>query len=272
MSHNPNINGVSTTERFAVIGNLVAHSLSPKIHNLFAKQVNKSLVYEIIQCAHNQFQQQVENFFATGGKGLNVTAPFKQDAYNLAVSTSVRSKQARAANTLWIKDQKLIADNTDGIGFIRDLIRAIDPAGKNILVLGAGGAARGILGPLLSMAPRSLAVLGRSLAQVFAVRQIFPGIADVLEVGDYDIVINATSLGAYTNIWDWEFMRIKPTTYCYDLSYSIEATTPFVRWAKSHGAAAIDGIGMLIEQAAASFLIWHGILPNTQPVLRLFAR
>ncbi|MFI4962610.1 MAG: shikimate dehydrogenase [Legionellales bacterium] len=254
------------SHRFAVIGNPIEHSLSPVIHQYFAQQVPINLTYEKIKGYETTFDQQVSDFFASSGKGLNVTVPFKQRAYDLATKTTPRCEQAQAANTLWMDQGHLWADNTDGIGLLRDLSRHISLPGKRILILGAGGAARGILNPLLEAQPTSLALANRSLQKAATLLVDFPQISclDLRQLrAEYDLIINATSAslkGALIQIPE-HCLSNKP--FCYDLAYQMTKPTAFVAYAKSQGCEAIDGLGMLIEQAAEAFFIWNGFMPRT---------
>ena len=258
------------SSRFAVMGNPIGHSLSPIIHQNFAEQTGIVLTYQKILVELGDFPNQVANFFAEGGVGLNVTLPFKQEAYGLAVVRTSRCQDARAANTLWIKENELYADNTDGVGLIRDLKRHVNLTSNRVLVLGAGGAARGIIAPLLASGIASLTVFGRTVEKAKALKDDFSGIDYVVSLSakdSYDLIINASSAGIHQTPWTWELGCSMPTAFCYDLSYSLQEPTPFVKWAQDQGCFAVDGLGMLVEQAAEAFLIWHGVLPETMPVL-----
>ena len=258
--------------QFAVMGNPIAHSVSPVIHHYFAKQTGIALTYEKILVPEGDFANRVSEFFSNGGRGLNITLPFKQQAYELALVKTPRCEQARAANTLWMADNKLHADNTDGIGLVRDLARHLDLTNQHVLVLGAGGAARGIIAPLLDASIASLAVLNRTVVKAEALQVDFPEIVCVASLSteeSYDLIINATSAGMNQTQWTWRLGCSLSDSFCYDLSYSLHNATPFVRWASARGACSVDGLGMLVEQAAESFLIWHGLLPQTLPVLAL---
>ncbi|CAM2901044.1 shikimate 5-dehydrogenase [Legionella steigerwaltii] len=258
------------SQRFAVIGNPIAHSLSPIIHQCFAKQVNIQLTYEKIKAEDPSFEQIVSDFFAQNGKGLNITLPFKQRAFEMAQQRSFRCKQAGAANTLWMEANQLHADNTDGIGLIRDLSRYISVEGKRVLILGAGGAARGIVYPLLENDPSELIIANRTLTKAEEFQRAFPQTKCVSfnEIkGQFDLVINATSAGLageFVALPD-ECMSAKP--FCYDLSYKQHSATAFVQYARELDCDAADGLGMLVEQAAEAFFIWNGIMPETKEVL-----
>ncbi|MBI2786820.1 MAG: shikimate dehydrogenase [Legionella longbeachae] len=257
--------------RFAVIGNPITHSLSPVIHHYFAKQMDVQLIYEKIKADEQSFEWQVSDFFAQNGKGLNITLPFKQNAFSMAAQSTFRCKQAGAANTLWMEGNQLHADNTDGIGFIRDLNRYIRVQDKRILILGAGGATRGLIYPILENNPAALIVANRTLAKAEELQIAFPqikciGLHEI--TGTFDVVINATSASFSGEVVTVprECMSTKP--FCYDLSYSQDGSTHFVQYARDSGCEAVDGLGMLVEQAAEAFFIWHGLMPETKEVLR----
>lgn len=260
------------TQRFAVMGNPIAHSLSPIIHQNFAKQVQVLLSYEKIKAEEHTFEQQVADFFDQGGKGLNVTLPFKQRAFVMAQQHSSRCQKAGAANTLWIKAHQLHADNTDGVGFIRDLSHYLSVTDKRVLILGAGGAARGIIYPLLEEHPEKLIIANRTPAKSAAFQRDFPETQCISfnEVeGAFDVVINATSAslaGEFVTL-PMECMAAKP--FCYDLSYKQRSATAFVQYARDSGCEAVDGLGMLVEQAAEAFFLWHGVLPETKEILEI---
>lgn len=263
------------SQNFAVIGHPVAHSLSPFIHQQFAQQTRIPLVYSKIEGDEQQFEQQVSAFFSDSGKGLNVTLPFKQRAFAMASVRTSRCVQAGAANILWMHNGTLHADNTDGVGFIRDLTRYIDLSGKNILILGAGGAARGIMYPLLTMDPGSLTVANRGLTNARALQNDFPEISccslDRI-LGSFDLIINATAASLDGKIIELPSMVLLHKPLCYDLVYDRDQDTPFVAYAKNSGCHALDGMGMLVEQAAEAFFIWNKVLPDTKPILDILAK
>ena len=258
--------------RYAVMGHPVAKSLSPVIHQGFAHQTGEILHYEkiLIDLAH--FEQQVTEFFSQGGKGLNITLPCKVRAFAMSAKATPRCEQARAANTLWMHSGQLHADNTDGVGFLRDISRYVTLVGRRILILGAGGAARGILGPLLDASPAQLTIANRTLEKAQALQKEFLSIdvcaLDALENKPYDVIINATSksLDDASVILPTALMLAKP--FCYDLAYQNNGTTAFVAWARNVGCQAEDGLGMLVEQAAEAFYIWHKMRPDTAEVLK----
>lgn len=253
--------------QYAVIGNPIAHSLSPVIHQNFAEQTGILLHYDKIEAPVALFEQYVIDFFKRQeAKGLNITQPFKERAFAMAQIKSARCLQAGAANTLWMADGMLHADNTDGIGLIRDLNHYIDLTHKTIVLLGAGGAARGIIGELLKARPARLIVSNRSEDKAHALKINFPeihtcGFQSLTE--QYDIIINATSASLQNNPLNLPKTILTNHPFCFDLAYSKDKMTPFVEWAKSQGSLAVDGLGMLIEQAAEAFLVWHGVTVNT---------
>lgn len=259
---------------FAVIGNPIKHSLSPIIHQQFAEQVGITLTYKAIQTNECLFDTTVLHFFQQGGKGLNITSPFKQQAFKMAQAHTARCNQVQAANTLWIHEGIVHADTTDGVGLLRDLSRHVPLHGKHVLLLGAGGAARSIIPSLLATNPEKLTVANRTEARAYALYLDFPEITfcplSSLGATHYDIIINATSNYLSGNTFVLPSSLLTSSTYCYDLVYSVQESTPFITWAHQQGCAASDGLGMLVEQAAEAFFIWHGIMPNAgQVILKL---
>jgi shikimate dehydrogenase len=264
-------------DRYALVGHPVAHSKSPLIHQLFARQTGENLTYELIDATPAQFETAVRGFGAAGGRGLNVTVPHKEAAFALCKSLGPEARAAGAVNTITFTTAGLRGDNTDGLGFIRDLtINQEQPiAGRRVLILGAGGAARGIIGPILAQKPKGLVVANRTLERAEALIGDFGSPAglsiccfDDLEAeGDFDVVINATSAGLKGEQPPFPASLVGRRTFCYDLAYSLKPT-PFVVWAGHNGAArAVQGWGMLVEQAAESFAIWRGKRPDTLPIL-----
>ena len=262
---------------FAVIGDPVEHSLSPKIHNLFAKQHGSQIEYEKIRVTKGLFVAFVEDFFSNRGVGLNITLPLKAEAFEIADTLDEDSKSCQAVNTLKPVNGKLSGFNTDGVGFLTDLEawHGIAVKDKRILLLGSGGAAKGIVRPLLSRGPKTLVIANRTHASARALAdqlnsENFIGIEGLglddtqLMKKSFDIIINATSAGHKNSEMsiDEDFLE---DAICYDLSYGPAAS--FFRWAESSGAKrSIDGLGMLIEQAAKSYEIWTGFSPNTESV------
>ena len=257
--------------QYAVMGNPVAHSLSPWIHQHFAEQTGLVLQYDKIEVPTPRFEDDVIEFFnQPGRKGLNITLPFKIRAYAMAEIKTSRCIQAGASNTLWMENGQLHADNTDGVGLVRDLNRYVDLTGKTIVVLGAGGAARGVIGALLHARPTRLILSNRTIEKAQALKarfpEIFPCGFEAL-TGQYDIIINATSASLQDTSLTLPETLLNHRPFCYDLTYRKKGFTPFVQWAKSQGAQAVDGLGMLIEQAAEAFFIWHKMMPETSMLL-----
>lgn len=267
----------SEPDRYAVMGNPIAHSKSPFIHARFAEQTGQSLRYDAILVEPDGFAAAVAAFHAAGGRGLNVTVPFKQDAWALAQERTPRAQRAGAVNTLWWEpDGRLQGDTTDGVGLVRDLCdnHGLDLADKRILLLGAGGAARGVIESLLALRPHELAVANRTAAKAVELATLFGDLGSVAGCGfeelhgrTFDVVVNATAAGlndAVPRIPATVFAR---DAWAYDMMYAAQPTA-FVRWSLAHGASrACDGLGMLVEQAAEAFWIWRGIRPRTGPVI-----
>lgn len=264
-------------DRYAVIGNPVEHSRSPAIHKLFAEQTGQALVYDRILAPLDGFEAQVREFARGGGKGLNVTLPFKEQAYKFASECSERARQAEAANTLVFQpDGSILADNTDGTGLVADLIHnlGLKLVNKRVLVLGAGGAVRGILGPLIAQQPAHIVVANRTLDKAVLLAERFSLWGDVggCSYGDlgterYDLIINGTSAGVRDELPPLPDRLLAGGGAVYDLFYAREPTV-FMRWGRRQDAAVIaDGLGMLVEQAAESFFLWRGVRPQTAPVL-----
>lgn len=256
--------------RYAVMGNPIAHSLSPKIHQMFAQQTGRALVYEKQLVEINAFEQQVEFFFNQGGRGLNITAPFKERAFKMAERITSWAKSAQSANTLWMNKGQLWADNTDGRGLVKDLSRHFTMTGRSFLIIGAGGAVRGIIEPLWHVQPKSITITNRTFSKAERLKILFPDIhicpyTDLQ--ADYDLIINATSLNHKDKIQVLPTTIFQSSPFCYDLSYQQNGSTPFVQLAQSHNCQAIDGMGMLVEQAALSFEIWEGVKPDTKPIV-----
>ena len=265
-------------DKYAVIGNPVAHSRSPPIHEAFARATGQRLTYERLLAPRDGFRATVDAFAAAGGMGLNVTVPFKLEAFSLARAHSPRARLSGAVNTLQRDDDGWYGDNTDGPGLVRDITHnlGVPLAARDVLVLGAGGASRGIMSTVLAERPRLLTVSNRTFAKATAIAQLFvpygPIVAappDALAGRSFDIVINATSAGlADHSPRPWP-ASIVAGSFAYDMIYA-DAPTEFRTWAEAHGAVrTADGLGMLIEQAAESFLLWRGVRPDTAPVFTL---
>lgn len=268
-------------DRYAVIGNPVAHSKSPLIHAAFARQTGQTMSYEALLAPLDGFAAAVARFCVEGGRGLNVTVPFKLEAHALTPRHSARAAAAGAANTLIFDDLGVLADNTDGVGLVRDLTHnlATPLHGRRILLLGAGGAARGALLPLLEQQPLQLAIANRTAARAEALVDLFREQASTATVDlaastfsaldglDFDIIINATAASLSGQIPDLPAALYGRAALAYDMMYAPD-DTPFMAAARRHGATRVaDGLGMLVEQAAESFFVWRGVQPDTQPVL-----
>jgi shikimate dehydrogenase len=261
------------------MGYPVSHSRSPVIHRLFALQTGQNIQYELLQVAPDKLEMAVRQFGRTGGKGLNVTVPHKSEVAKLVDEMSERASTAGAVNTLVFReDGSLFGDNTDGVGLMHDLTvnQELRLKGANILILGAGGATRGIVSPLLEAEPGSIVIANRTfpkartLADHFATQGPVNAcrFQDVRSLPVYDLIINATSAGLKGETPPYPEEAIHPTTACYDLSYG-STPTPFALWAARHGAErSVMGWGMLVEQAAESFYIWRGVRPDTSAVLK----
>lgn len=272
-------------KRYAVIGNPIEHSRSPIIHELFAQQTAVAITYEKIKAPLDQFAATVETFFAQEGCGLNVTVPFKEEAFALArANLSPRATLAAAVNTLWMEQGKLHGCNTDGIGLLTDLQRlGYSPEDKKILLVGAGGAARGVIFPLLEAGCAQLRIVNRTPERAQTLHRHFieqmPELSARLSCGSladaggpWDIVINATSGSLEQRAPELPGGLYKTGALAYDMVYARQAT-PFMAQASDQGAHTVaDGLGMLVGQAAASFAIWHGATPNTEAVLLALRR
>lgn len=263
------------TDRYAVIGNPIGHSRSPQIHAAFAAQSGQDLSYERI--LGEDFRTDVLNFFKSGGKGLNVTLPFKEEAFALVDEASPAAQSARAVNTLIpLADGRLRGDNTDGIGLVCDLENhGIGIAAKRLLLLGAGGAARGVLRPLLEQKPARLHIANRTASKAIELAAELVELGPVTgsgfdEVsGQFDLILNATSSGIQNEAPPIPASCLASSGCCYDLMYAKEPTA-FMRWGLEQGAAkTLDGLGMLVEQAAEAFFLWRGVRPETAPVLAM---
>lgn len=265
-------------DRYAVMGNPIAHSKSPQIHAAFAEQTGQALEYSPILVELEDFEQAVQRFQALGGKGLNITVPFKEAAWKLADKRSKRAELAGAVNTLWFDEQgQCCAENTDGVGLVRDLTEnnACQIAGKRLLILGAGGAVRGVLEPLLKAAPLNCVIANRTISKAEALAELFSGYGNLtassyeaLQGQSFDLIINGTSASLQGKLLPLPDGLLNQGGWCYDMMYANTATT-FMLWAQAQGAACVlDGLGMLVEQAAESFYIWRGVRPKTGAVIR----
>ena len=266
------------TDNYAVIGNPVEHSRSPDIHAMFAAQSAADVHYGRLLAPLDGFVAQVTAFFRDGGRGLNVTVPFKQEAFALAAQCSEQARLAGAVNTLLLNEEgQLCGHNTDGIGLLRDINTNLQQslAGCSVLVLGAGGATRGILQPLLAQGPARVVVANRTVAKATDLAQLFAALGPIsgcgyadLPAAPFDWIINATAASLQGELPPLPAACCGPATRCYDLMYGAEPTA-FMRWAAAQGAAlTADGLGMLVEQAAESWYLWRGIRPETAPVMQ----
>lgn len=262
-------------DQYAVFGHPIKQSKSPFIHTLFAKQTAQQMQYNAIEPSLDDFKNTLDNFFSTNGKGCNVTAPFKEQAFNYAQQLTPRATLAGAVNTLKLTDDGvIIGDNTDGAGLVLDLKNNHVPLkGARILLLGAGGAARGVCGPLLAEKPQKLVIANRTLSKAQTLTDIFStyGAIEACAFSDlteyFDLIINSTSASLKGEILPISANLVHPETVFYDMMYSAQIT-PFNKWAKENGARlAIDGLGMLVGQAAESFAIWRAIKPGAKQVL-----
>ncbi len=263
-------------DRYAVIGNPIAHSKSPEIHARFATQTGQSLSYERLLSPLDGFAGTVRTFRSQGGKGANVTVPFKLEAFEMATTLSDRAHVAGAVNTLRFDGDAILGDNTDGVGLVNDILHnaQISLSGQRILLLGAGGAARGVIQPLLEQRPLELVIANRTAHKAVDLVQLFAVPAGVTlrasAFGDlrtpFDVIINGTSAGLTDEMPDVPAVIFAPHSLAYDMVYG-KHPTRFMQFAQQHGARARDGLGMLVEQAAESFFIWRGVRPETASVL-----
>jgi shikimate dehydrogenase len=274
------------TDRYAVIGNPIAHSKSPQIHAAFARQTGQDIEYTRLLAPPDGFRRTVEDFRAAGGRGANVTVPFKLEAFDLADEVSQSAKDAQAANFLNFDGGRIRADNTDGAGLIRDITGNLgfSIAGQRVLLMGAGGAARGALQPLLAQQPAILTIANRAvekalqLAEAYryhpsAASSVLSGLRyDELAGHHFDLLINATSSSLQGELPPLPAGVFAGASLAYDMMYG-KGLTPFLAFAQFQGAARLaDGLGMLVEQAAESFLLWRGVRPKTRPVIELLRK
>ncbi len=264
-------------DQYVVIGNPVSHSKSPAIHAQFAAQTGESIAYERLAAPLDDFAACVQHFMQSGGRGANVTVPFKLEAFALATQLTPRAQAAGAVNTLSFDDGRIVGDNTDGVGLVRDIVHnaGVVLEGRRILLLGAGGAARGVVMPLLAERPQQLVVANRTFARAQELVQSFPAAAPVLKAaafddlsGQFDAIINATSASLSADLPAVPATLFGPQVFVYDMMYAATPTV-FMQWAAQHGARVRDGLGMLVEQAAESFFVWRGARPDTAPVYAL---
>jgi len=270
-------------DRYAVVGNPVAHSLSPRIHASFAAQTAQKISYEAIEIPLDSFTNGIRDLQQKGFSGVNVTVPFKREAWELCDHLSTRARDAGAVNTLsFLADGSVAGDNTDGVGLTRDLVDNLGVAieGKKILLLGAGGAVRGVLGPILALSPDRLTIANRTPQKAVALAQDFEQFGQIhaiayesLGSASYDLIINGTAAGLSNQIPPITDSVLGENSVCYDMMYNISQATAFVDWAQSRAVKQVfDGRGMLVEQAAAAFHAWRGIYPRTAEVIKSFGQ
>lgn len=263
-------------KRFAVFGNPVNHSLSPYVHSKFSQQTGIKLDYKAVNVGAEEFETQVRAFFAGGGSGLNITIPHKHQAWQLADIKEESAKSTRTANTLYLRKGSIAAANTDGDGLVKDIRANLHWQLKDasLVLFGAGGAARSVLPALAAAEVRKIILVNRTsqkarqLAQDFSHLPLIHCDIDALPQQDYTILINATSVSLTGEI-DFPSAIIHSQLYCYDMVYNLQAPTRFIEWARDNGALVTeDGLGMLVEQAALSYKIWHGVVPNTAELIK----
>ncbi len=270
------------TDRYAVFGNPIAHSLSPQIHQAFAEQNAQDMSYFRQLVEPGKFSAEAEQFFQSGGRGLNVTVPFKLDAFTFADQLSKRARQAGAVNTLsYQADGTVLGDNTDGEGLVRDIVHNLGwpLAGSRVLLLGAGGAARGVVAPLLQQQPQTLIIVNRTASKAQQLARAFSELGPITGCGydalpgfPFDLLVNATSASLGGEIPPLAKSALAPGARAYDMVYGPQPTA-FMHWAMARGAAEVaDGLGMLVEQAAQSFRMWRNVMPQTGPVLAAVRR
>jgi shikimate dehydrogenase len=268
-------------DRYAVFGYPIKHSKSPRIHKIFAEQTRQLLEYNAQEVPAEQFSEAVAAFFAEGGKGLNCTIPLKELAWAYADVKTGRAQLSKAVNTLALQaDGSIFGDNTDGIGLVTDLMtnHAITLTGSRILILGAGGASRGIIAPILEQSVHSIVIANRTVDKAFNLAAEFHQKGSITGCGfndlknrQFDLIINATSTSLSGQLPPLPEYLLAKNGVCYDLAYSNEPTV-FVRWGlENHALKSMDGLGMLVEQAAEAFFIWRGIRPITRPVIELLS-
>jgi shikimate dehydrogenase len=270
---------MASIDQYAVIGNPIAHSKSPLIHSAFAAQTHQALDYSRVLAPIDGFASTIAELRALGFKGANVTVPFKLEAFAIANHLTERAMDAGAVNTLTFNAHGITGDNTDGAGIVRDITQnlQIDLRGKRILLIGAGGAAEGVLHPILACAPQLLVITNRSLDKALSMVKKIEAQGDyqMVSVNAYafddlhdqafDVVINATSAGLTDSILPIPSSIFAPNALAYDMMYGRE--TPFMQLAKQQGAQVADGLGMLVEQAAEAFFVWRGVRPETRSVM-----
>ena len=266
------------TDRYCVFGNPIGHSKSPIIHAAFARQTGEDIEYTAILAPIDGFGDAVSTFRAEGGRGANVTVPFKQEAYQLATRLTSRAELAGAVNTLVFNNNEIIGDNTDGFGLLRDIKDNLNTpvAGKRLLILGAGGATRGVLGPLLEELPQSLTVANRTVPKAKELQERFTHLGpiigcsyDSLAGQAFDVIIDATSATLDNTMPSLPSGLFAPGSLAYTMMYG-KSDSPFRRFSLQQGAAKFsEGLGMLVEQAAEAFFVWRDVRPDGKPIMEL---
>lgn len=270
---------MSQLDRYAVFGSPIKHSKSPRIHTLFSEQTQQAMDYSAQLVSAEQFTQVVNDFFSQGGRGLNCTVPLKELAWEYADLRTERAELAKAVNTLAVqKDGRILGDNTDGIGLVTDLQDNHDIAikQKRVLILGAGGASRGIILPILQQLPQSITIANRTVVKALTLADEFSHHGKINACGyeglpgqSFDLILNATSASLSDELPPLVDGMLAVKGSCYDLAYANKATA-FVRWAQTQSATkSLDGLGMLVEQAAEAFYLWRGIRPATASVIQM---
>ena len=264
-------------DKYAVFGNPINHSKSPKIHQAFAKELNQAIEYSAILAPIDGFKESIASFVKAGGKGANVTVPFKEEAFALVDELTERAKTAGAVNTIKVNsDGKLVGDNTDGIGLVSDILNnQFEISDKRVLLIGAGGAARGAILPILQQQPAKLTIINRTIEKAIKLRQEFASYGEIETcgfeeepTGSYDIVINSTSVSITGDVPPISERFVEQCELAYDMFYS-QQDTSFNLWVKSVNpqAVTLDGSGMLVGQAAEAFHVWRGVKPSIQAVI-----
>jgi shikimate dehydrogenase len=272
-----NASAAEAPDQYGVVGHPVSHSWSPFIHGFFSRETGQSMTYRLYDFLPEEFHERVREFFKEGGRGLNITLPHKIAAVDIADELTARAAHAAAVNTLALRsDGGILGDNTDGTGLVRDLCdnQGIVITHRRILIIGAGGASRGVLAPLLALSPSEIVIANRTPERAETLAKAFEKLGATRGVGfryisggKFDLIINATSASLSGDIPAVPTSVVGPETICYDMAYG-KADTPFLRWAMKLGCTrALQGWGMLVEQAAESFRIWRGVRPSTAPVL-----
>ncbi len=266
-------------DKYVVFGNPIKHSKSPQIHTAFAAETGQDLSYRIHKVELDKFADAARSFFDNGGKGINITIPFKGDAFEFADQVSDRALRAKAVNTLAVQeDGSIYGDNTDGVGIIRDIGKnlAWEMSGRRILLIGAGGAVRGVLASLLQQKPNNIVIVNRTVSKAQQLAKDFADLGDVRACGydallgnQFDLIINASGASLAGELPPLPSGLLSDDGCCYDMMYSA-TPTPFMRWGAENMAWAVsDGLGMLVEQAAESFCIWRGVRPKTRSVIEM---